>query len=131
MTGTPAHLLIIGVAALSAFAVSRIGAISPVEPTYEAIRDAVLTDVPDPVLGDAANDYPLTHALALMAATARRDDATAQEMVERLRDSQLLTGWGATWELDAFGDGTINPPSTAYASVTAMALHALSESRCL
>ncbi len=127
LTGTPAHLLIIGVAALAAFAVTRIGVISPVEPTYAGILDAVLTDMPDPVLGDAANDYPLTHALALMAATAREDDETAQAMVERLRDSQLPTGWGATWELDAFGDGTINPTSTAYAFVTAMALHALSE----
>ena len=127
MTGTPAHLVIIAVAGLATFAVTRIGVISPVEPTYDGIRGAVLTDTPDPVLGDAANDYPLTHALVLMAATARGDAETAEAMVERLRESQLPTGWGASWELDAFNDGTVNPTTTAYAGVTAMALHALSE----
>jgi hypothetical protein len=46
-------------------------------------------------------------------------------MIDRLRSSQMETGWGIPWEFDAFGDDSVNPVTTAYAITTAMALHAL------
>jgi hypothetical protein len=127
----PAHLAIIAIAGVLGFAVTRIGAVTPVPPTYAGLLAEVLTDAPDPVLGEAANDYPLTHALVLMAATVKGDQQTASAMVDRLRSSQTERGWGMPWEFDAFADGSVNPPTTAYALVTAMVLDALVAARAI
>jgi len=125
--GMPAYLAIIAIAGVLGFAVTRVGAVTPVKPTYSGLLAEVLTDAPDPVLGEAANDYPLTHALVLMAATVKGDHSTASVMIERIRSSQTERGWGLPWEFDAFGDGSVNPPATAYALVTAIVLDALVE----
>lgn len=119
------QLTTLALAGVLAFTVTRLGVVTAVEPTYDGILSAILADTPDPLWGDDAEAYPGTHALVLMAATARGDDAAQAAMIERLRAAQTPSGWGVPWELDAFGDGSVNPTSTAYAGVTALALLAL------
>ncbi|GEM_PF-1938703 len=44
--------------------------------------------------------------------------------------SDLVMGWGLSFAWDAYGDGTVNPPSTIYGITTALAIGGLVESYC-
>jgi hypothetical protein len=77
------------------------------------------------LFGEAEHEYALTHAITLLAALEVDDQATVDAMTEKLRASEMRTGWGMPWAWDAFGDGSVNPPETAYAITTALAIHAL------
>ena len=116
---------IVAIAAVLAVVVTSIGAPIRIDPDYEGLLPVVLSDIPDPVFGDRVDDYALIHAMVLMAAESRGDVETATGMVARLRAAELPTGWGMPWEWDAFGDGSVNPTSTAYALTTGLVIHAL------
>jgi hypothetical protein len=44
--------------------------------------------------------------------------------------SNLAMGWGLTFAWDAYGDGSVNPPTTIYGITTALAVNGLLESYC-
>ena len=44
--------------------------------------------------------------------------------------SDLAMGWGLTFAWDAYGDGSVNPPTTIYGITTALAVNGLIESYC-
>jgi hypothetical protein len=70
---------------------------------------------------------PVTLALMTSAAAQHGDRETARVFAERLLGamSRQAPGWGIGVAYDAFGDGSVNPPSAIYGPVTGLGIMAL------
>ncbi|MCV0403180.1 MAG: hypothetical protein K5924_05665 [Chloroflexi bacterium] len=95
-------------------------------PPYYVLREELTAGAAsDPLFGEEAHEYAMTHALLLSAAVAAGDHDTAARSQAWLSADAVAGGWGMAWTWDPFGDGSLTEAGTPFAITTALAIEAM------
>ncbi len=86
-------------------------------------------ETPNGIPSESSMAYALLAQAAALVGDTHTMHLSATWLVEN-PSSDLAMGWGLTFAWDAYGDGSVNPPTTVYGITTALAVNGLLESYC-